>query len=245
MTLTVCLQFDFVWVRDMAMVVGLGSHKGGVGKTTFARAIALVAAVQDLSVHIADLDQEQQTAFEWAQRRLAAGRKPDISVDVYANPEQALRKADAWDLIILDGPARAKAMALEIAEASDLFIQPTKGVIDDMAPAVRMFHELVKHGIPKSKMVFALHGVLAAKEIEDGLEYLTGAGYEVIKGSMYMQRGYGDAQNFGLTALETKWETLNADAARVVASVVRKVRSLVEADANEAANAQNPRALVG
>ena len=62
---------------------------------------------------------------------------------------------------------------------------------------------------------------------------------------MYMQRGYGDAQNFGLTALETKWETLNADAARVVASVVRKVRSLVEADANEVANAQGPRALVG
>ena len=99
-----------------------------------------------------------------------------ISVDVYASPEQALRKADAWDLIILDGPARAKAMALEIAEASDLFIQPTKGVIDDMAPAVRMFHELVKHGIPKSKMVFALHGVLASKEIEDGLEYLTEIG---------------------------------------------------------------------
>ena len=143
----------------MAMIIGLGSHKGGVGKTTFSRAIALVGAAQDLSVHIADLDQEQQTAFEWSQRRIASGRKPDISVDVYANPEQALRRADEFDLIVLDGPARAKAMALEIAEASDLFIQPTKGVIDDMAPAVRMFHELVKHGIPKKKMVFALHGV--------------------------------------------------------------------------------------
>jgi hypothetical protein len=43
-----------------------------------------------------------------------------------------------------------------------------------------------------------------------------------------MQRGYGDAQNFGLTALETKWESLNVDAARVVASVVRKVRQIVE-----------------
>lgn len=212
----------------MAMVIGLGSHKGGVGKTTFARAIALVAAAQDLTVHIADLDQEQQTAFEWAQRRREAGRKPDISVDVYADPAHAMRRADEFDIIVLDGPARAKAMALEIAEASDLFIQPTKGVIDDMAPAVRMFHELVKHGVPKSKMVFALHGVLAAKEIEDGMAYLTGADYEVIKGSMFMQRGYGDAQNFGLTALETKWESLNIDAARVVASVVRKVRQIVE-----------------
>ncbi|MEQ1697707.1 MAG: division plane positioning ATPase MipZ [Hyphomicrobiaceae bacterium] len=221
----------------MAMVIGLGSHKGGVGKTTFSRAIALVGAAQNLSVHIADLDQEQQTAFEWAQRRIASGRKPDISVDVYASPAQALVNADDWDLIVLDGPARAKAMALEIAEASDLFIQPTKGVIDDMAPAVRMFHELVKHGVPKSKLVFALHGVLAQKEIEDGLEYLTGAGYEVIKGAMFMQRAYGDAQNFGLTALETKWESLNADAARVVASVVRRMRTIAEANEAEAASA--------
>jgi hypothetical protein len=97
-----------------------------------------------------------------------------------------------------------------------------------------MFHELVKHGIPKKKLVFALHGVLAAKEIEDGVEYLTGAGYEVIKGAMFMQRGYGDAQNFGLTALETKWDTLNADAARVVAQVVRRLRTLVEAEASDA-----------
>jgi chromosome partitioning protein len=227
----------------MAMVIGLGSHKGGVGKTTFSRAIALVGAAQDLSVHIADLDQEQQTAFEWSQRRLASGRKPDISVDVYASPAQALVKADAWDLIVLDGPARAKAMALEIAKASDLFIQPTKGVIDDMAPAVRMFHELVKHGIPKKKMVFALHGVLAPKEIEDGVEYLTGAGYEVIKGAMYMQRGYGDAQNFGLTALETKWDSLNADAARVVASVVRRMRTMVEAEASETETGSQSRAI--
>lgn len=215
----------------MAMLIGLGSHKGGVGKTTFSRAIALVGAAQDLSVHIADLDQEQQTAFEWSQRRIASGRKPEVSVDVYASPAQALRRADEFDLIVFDGPARATAMALEIAQASDLFIQPTKGVIDDMAPAVRMFHELVKHGVPKKKLVFALHGVLAAKELEDGVDYLTGAGYDVLKGAMFMQRGYGDAQNFGLTALETKWESLNADAARVVAQVIRRLRTLVEAEA--------------
>jgi chromosome partitioning protein len=210
-----------------ATIVGLGSHKGGVGKTTLSRAIALVAAAQGLKAHIADLDQEQQSAFEWAQRRQAAGRGPDISVDVYATVEGALERAPAFDLLILDGPARAKAAALEMARASDLFVQPTKGVIDDMAPAVRMFHELVHHGVPREKLVFVLHGVLAAKEIEDGTEYLGGAGYEVLKGAMFMQRGYGDAQNFGLSALETKWESLNRDAAQVVASLIRRLGGAV------------------
>ena len=210
-----------------ATIVGLGSHKGGVGKTTVSRAIALVAAAQNLKVHIADLDQEQQSAFEWAQRRQVSGRWPEISVDVYASVERALSRASEFDLVILDGPARAKAAALEMARASDLFIQPTKGVIDDMAPAVRMFHELVQHGVPKEKLVFVLHGVLAPKEIEDGIEYLGGAGYEVLKGAMFMQRGYGDAQNFGLTALETKWESLNRDAARVVASLIQRLGGTV------------------
>ena len=41
-----------------------------------------------------DLDQEQQTAFEWAQRRRETGRKPDISVDVYADPAQAMRRGE-------------------------------------------------------------------------------------------------------------------------------------------------------
>jgi len=50
---------------------------------------------------------------------------------------------------------------------------------------------------------------------------------------MFMQRAYGDAQNFGLTALETKWESLNMEAARVVASVIRKVRSIVEDDGTD------------
>ena len=217
----------------MTMIVGLGSHKGGVGKTTFCRSIALVAAAQHLKVHIADLDQEQQSAYEWAQRREASGRGPKIPVDVYGSVKDALFHADDYDLVILDGPARAKAMALDIAQACDLFIQPTKGVIDDMAPAVRMFHELVQHGIPKQKLVFVLHGVLAAKEVEDGNEYLGGAGYEVLKGAMFMQRAYGDAQNFGLTALETKWESLNLDAAKVVASVIRKVREVVADEADD------------
>ncbi|MFA5951871.1 MAG: hypothetical protein WC807_16465 [Hyphomicrobium sp.] len=81
-------------------------------------------------------------------------------------------------------------------------------------------------GLSRQKLVFVLRGVLAAKEVEDGNEYLGGAGYEVLKGAMFMQRAHDDAQNFGPTALETKWESLNLDAAKVVASVIREVREV-------------------
>lgn len=216
----------------MCTIIGLVSHKGGVGKSTFSRALALVSAGQGLNTHIADLDFEQQTTFEWVQRRLAAARSPVMSVRVYNKVQDAVRAGADYDLV-MDGPARAKAMALEIAQTADLVIQPTRGTLDDLQPAVRMYHELVQHGIPKRKIVFVLHGVLAQREIDEGVEYLTQSGYEVLSGGMFAQRAYGDAQNQGRTILETNFSSLNEQAGRVVVSVIRKVRELLEDDVSE------------
>ena len=50
---------------------------------------------------------------------------------------------------------------------------------------------------------------------------------------------------YHLTALETKWDTLNADAARVVAQVVRRLRMIVEADAGNEPASHATRAVAG
>ena len=54
----------------MAMIVGIVSQKGGVGKSTLARLIAREFAAQDWQVKIADLDVSQATSFHWRSRRL-------------------------------------------------------------------------------------------------------------------------------------------------------------------------------
>ena len=55
----------------MLVIVGFVSQKGGVGKSTLARALATVAAEAGIKVKIADLDPQQQTIARWEERRAA------------------------------------------------------------------------------------------------------------------------------------------------------------------------------
>jgi chromosome partitioning protein len=54
----------------MAVLVGLVSQKGGVGKSTLARLVAREYATAGWNVKIADLDTAQGTSFNWQARRL-------------------------------------------------------------------------------------------------------------------------------------------------------------------------------
>jgi ABC-type transport system involved in cytochrome bd biosynthesis fused ATPase/permease subunit len=52
-------------VKPMALIIGVVSQKGGVGKSTIARLIARELAAQDWEVKIADLDISQATSYHW------------------------------------------------------------------------------------------------------------------------------------------------------------------------------------
>lgn len=55
----------------MAWIVGFISQKGGVGKSTKARALAREASACGIKTKLADLDLEQATSAEWHRRRLS------------------------------------------------------------------------------------------------------------------------------------------------------------------------------
>src|SRR6202051_3566191 len=124
----------------MAMILGLISQKGGVGKSTIARGLAREAAASGLRVKLADLDTQQGTSTNWHRRRLDAGAKPEFSVESFKTAAQALTSVDAFECLVLDGPARASAATLEIAREAALVIQPTGASVDDLHPAVLVFH---------------------------------------------------------------------------------------------------------
>ena len=52
----------------MPIIVSFISQKGGVGKSTLARALAAVAAY-GMRVRLADLDAQQATVIEWERTR--------------------------------------------------------------------------------------------------------------------------------------------------------------------------------
>jgi chromosome partitioning protein len=210
----------------MAMIVGIVSQKGGVGKSTLARLIAREFAAQDWQVKIADLDVSQATSFHWRSRRLQRGLEPDISVEQYGRVEQALKVAEQYDLLILDGAPHATQATLQIAKASHLVILPTGLAIDDLQPGVQLAHELVTH-IPRQQLVFALCRVgISQTEIAEARQYLSEAGYTALRGELPEKAAYRRASDEGRTATETHFTSLNRRAEVLAQSVVNILASV-------------------
>jgi chromosome partitioning protein len=93
-------------------IIAFVSQKGGVGKSTLSRALAREAAVGGLTVKIADLDTQQGTSADWNRIRLNARIEPVLAVEAFATATQALRVADHYNLLIIDGPARTSSGTL-------------------------------------------------------------------------------------------------------------------------------------
>jgi chromosome partitioning protein len=208
---------------SMTIVVAFVSQKGGVGKSTLARAMAREAAVGGLKVKIADLDTQQGTSVDWNRQRLAAGIEPAISVESFATAAQALSGANGHDILIIDGPARTSRGTLEIASASNLVVQPTGASLDDLRPAVREFHALMKSAIPQTRLVFALNRIGTVNEEAEARNYLEEAGYFVLEGCLVERPGYRQAQNAGYAITETRYSALNSRADVLVQSIIDMV----------------------
>jgi chromosome partitioning protein len=208
---------------EAATVIAFVSQKGGVGKSTLARGLAREAAKSGLAVKIADLDTQQGTSVEWHRRRLNEGVEPAVSVEGYKTADQALSQAVHYDLLIIDAPARASEGTKRIAERAQLVVQPTNPALDDLGPAVRLFHELTKAGIPKSRLVFALNHVLTDTEEVAAREYLREAGYAVLQGYIPSKTSYRDAQNHGRAITETRYGALNEKADSLIQALINLV----------------------
>lgn len=136
------------------MIISLISQKGGVGKSTLARLLAVEIAKAGWRVKIADLDPAQGTATKWKARRDVARFQPDVAVEKFRTVERAIKESEHFDLMILDGPAHAEKGGKVMAQASDLILIPTGYSLDDMEPQIEAAYELEEAGIASEKILF-------------------------------------------------------------------------------------------
>src|SRR5215469_1110366 len=112
------------WSMQMATVVAFVSQKGGVGKSTLARALATSAVKAGLAVKTVDLDPEQATMTVWAQTRDRYGVSPPIAVDVFRNVRDALASTGGEEFVIIDTPGGISDAVAEIAAHATFMVQP-------------------------------------------------------------------------------------------------------------------------
>lgn len=221
-----------------SLVIGAVSQKGGVGKSTLNRLLAKEFIAGGYTAKIIDLDTNQNTCHEWAMERNKRSLEPFIPVQQYTRLDRALKdEGGQYDVLLLDGAPNSDRLSLKIAEASDLVIIPTGIGDDDIKPSKRLMNELVRSGVPKEKIVFALCKVVGTAKATVASAYysLKDEGYDVLEGAMRFQAGYIAAFNEGRAATETVFKTLNDEAEEMGNCVVERLKKLQRAQAGEAA----------
>ena len=183
-------------------IIAFVSQKGGVGKSTLARAVAVEATKQKMSTLLADCDPQQSTSAEWAKLQ------DKVNCQIFSSVSEIWPLSKNYDLIIIDGPARTSQATQEIAEKADLVIQPVGASRDDLIPAVKVFNALKKSGIDPKKLLFALMRLSTEKEATAIKEYLKDTGYSYSKSYCLEKASYKQTQNEGKSITETSYITI-------------------------------------
>ena len=207
----------------MAIIVAFVSKKGGVGKSTLARALAAVCTRRGLLTTLADLDNEQQTAMHWQRLREINAVLPPLTVKAFGNVAAAIASEQDADVLIVDAPGHAPQLTAEIASVAHLVVQPCGVGFDDLRPAMDLFYQLAASGVPKSRLLIVLSRILNAEEEQAARAYIEVADFTVLPGSVVERARYRDAHNRGLAFIESPGEDLNAPAADVLTSILTSI----------------------
>jgi chromosome partitioning protein len=136
----------------MARHILFTSQKGGVGKSTLARAIAVALASEGRRTLLADFDVDQRTCLRWQSQRLARHLQPEIAVEKFSKESKLDRVAHRYDEVIIDTPGRFDELSLDLALSSDVIFLPSSFSPDDISPTLKVVEALRNAGIPPSRV---------------------------------------------------------------------------------------------
>lgn len=135
-------------------LVVISASKGGVGKTSVARALAVAAAHAGLQVAMVDLDPQKSLRDWWSERPDAA---PQIAMfeDVGLGNVQAfldVAREQPLDIIIVDTPPGVEAAPEQmeaVLKAADLVLVPSQHGPPDVMAATRWLEHLNVLGVSR------------------------------------------------------------------------------------------------
>jgi chromosome partitioning protein len=209
------------------MIISLISQKGGVGKSGIARLLAVEFVRAGWSVKIADLDTMQGTATKWKARRDRAGISPEIPVEKFATVERAVREAERFDLVIIDGPAHAEQGGRSMAKASDLIIMPTCYGLDDLEAQVEAAYELEEAGIDRNRIWFVFSRTSGSPaEDQAAREYLQRAKINFFEPVLPELPSIRQGHNGGKAASEISFPVIRERAVALAVAVATQVQAL-------------------
>ncbi|EKS4946457.1 ParA family protein [Salmonella enterica] len=207
------------------MVISFISQKGGVGRSTLARATAVELARSGKKVHLADLDSQQQTSAKWAERRDNAGISPAVATGVYRRHDVALKAASNYQYLIVDTRPFVDISSLDIARQSNLVVIATGTSLDDLEPSLLLGHELVHKGIPHNRLFYVVGKAPSQAEGRSAIQTITAWQFACADTFLTFKPGYSISLDAGLSVTETPWKTLSRRARSVIHEISARAAS--------------------
>lgn len=205
------------------MIVSAISQKGGVGKSTLARLLAVEFTRAQWTVKIADLDPAQGTATRWGLRRDQRGTDPEIAVRKYRDAARAIKDAPAFDLMIMDGPAQSDRTGAVMAAASDLILIPTGYSLDDLDPQIQLAYDLEAAGVDLARVRVAFCRTRgSAKEDAAARDFIQRAGLVALDSAIRELPSIRTAHAIGRAASETGHKGIDGEG-RALASEIATI----------------------
>ena len=162
-------------------VASFVGQKGGVGKSTLARVLAVAAARQNYKVLIGDFDLEQLSCIEWSATRLRNGIEPDIEARAFKSLKKLRKTVEGFDLVVVDTRGLADELTTDISQESDVIFLPTGTSMDDLRPTLALARRLSKTRKIGNKIVLVLSKVGRSQRLlETAKQIIADAGFEVL-----------------------------------------------------------------
>ena len=181
--------------------VAIISRKGGAGKTTLSTHLAVAAEAHGLATALFDLD-PQASAAVWSDHR---GEQFPAVVPAQAPRLPGLlaqARANEADLVILDTPPEADAIATEAASHADLVLIPCRPSALDLnaiGASVR-----IARSADKPFAVVTNAAPVQGPEVEEMRTALAAAGVEMAPVILHHRKAFSARMQEGRTAQEVE-----------------------------------------
>ena len=195
------------------MIIAITNLKGGVGKSTLSRNLAVYFALQGEKTCIVDTDIEQRTTCDWRSRR-EEDMEPVVDVFPMSSTEGLIQdvkthQQNGYRVIILDGVPQLEKVTTKMILLSNFLIIPITPSIDDLKSFERFLRryedaKTVRHEIPAFLILNRYSRTTESEEMKAAIHLFEQYGILPLQTVISERVAHKKSSKYGLTALE--WE---------------------------------------